>query len=604
MANFPRAPLSSWGEQHQPAVTLTRVVFALIGAAALMLGYAGLDDYLATAPAGSRDPLNLAYDTMQLFVLGSDPLQGGTRFPVALQIARFAAPLVTLYAVVEGGRLLLATEVRRWRARRSRDHVVVCGDTSVARTLAERLHRAGRRVVLVRTRPIGPLELRGRGLLGVQGDAREPEVLRGAAAGRAAVIYCCAESSAVNLAIAANAARVAGDGHRDLAIYAQIHEPDWALTLQARRLGVPDAGAQRLDFFQIDQLAVQVLLARQPLPVRLGGAAPRLLLAGDSPLVRALLVEVARHWRLRRGRPDRRLDIDLVAPDATRVLERVARRHTVLRDTCRVVPRETTVAELLAGAPADASRYERAFLFFADEKYGLQLALTEYRLWHRVAGDVVVAVDGLAELADAFSPEHPPPLLDPLNGRLKLFSPAAAGCDPTLIAEDLAERLARLIHERYVVARLARGDRRGDGLGDPSGGHPAMTAWADLPEPLRRANRLQAADIGPKLHQAHCAIVPRDGAADDFAFTAAEVEELAKRESRRWVEATLAEARAREVPPAERNVPFLGEWEQLPAEGQERCRRAIRDIPEILGEAGFQVVRLSDTGADRALFPA
>ncbi|GAA2670768.1 NAD-binding protein [Actinoplanes palleronii] len=595
MANFPRAPLSSWGEQRQPAVTLTRVVFALIGAAALVLGYVGLDRYLTGGAPGSRDPLNLAYGTLQLFVLGADPLEGGTHFPVALQIARFAAPLVTLYAVVEACRLLLATEMRRWRARRARDHVVVCGDTSVARTLAERLHLAGRRVVLVRTRPIGPLELRGRGLLGVQGDAREPDVLRGAGAGQAAVIYACTESSAINLAIAASAARLAGQGRRDLAIYAQIHEPDWALTLQARRLGVPDAVAQRLDFFQIDQLAVQVLLAQQPLPVRPDGAVPRVLIAGDSPLSRALLIELARHWRLRRDEPDRRVEVDFVAPDATRVLERAARRNAILRDACRIVPCETTVAELLADDDGSL-RYDRAFVFFTDEKYGLQLALTEYRLWHRVTGDVVVAVDGLAELADAFSPKHPPPLLDPLNGRLKLFSPAAAGCDPTLIAEDLAERLARLIHERYVAARLSRGARLGS--------QPALAVWSDLDESLRRANRLQAADIGPKLHWANCAIVPRDGGADDFQFTGHEVEELAKRESRRWVEATLADARASGSPPARRWLPYLTEWDDLPPRGQERCRRAIQDIPDILGEAGFQVVRLSDTGANRALFPA
>ncbi|GIF10347.1 NAD-binding protein [Actinoplanes teichomyceticus] len=596
MAHFARAPLSGRGEQRQPAVTLTRVVFALIGAAALVLGYVGLDEYLREGAPGSRDPLNLAYGTIQLFVLGSDPLEGGTRFPPALQIARFAAPVVTLYAVVEAGRLLLATEMRRWRARRARGHVVVCGDTSVARTLAERLHLAGRRVVLVRERPIGPLELRTRSLLGVQGDAREAEVLRGAAAGHAAVIYACTGSSAVNLAIAATAARLAGRDRRDLAIYAQIHEPDWALTLQARRLGAPDAAAQRLDFFQIDQLAVQVLLTRQPLPVRPGGTAPRVLLAGDSPLTRALLVELARHWRLRRDDPDRRVEVDFVAPDATRVLERIARRHAILRDACRIIPYEAGVAELLAEAAGAPTRYDRAFICYADEKFGLQLALTEYRLWHRVVGDVVVAVDGLAELSDAFSPEHAPPLLDPLDGRLRLFSPAAAGCDPTLIAEDLSERLARLIHERYVVARLACGDRLGS--------RPAMAAWSDLDESLRRANRLQAADIGPKLRRAGCAIVPRDGGADDFRFTDREIEELARRESRRWVEATLAEARASGVPPARHHRPYLGEWDELPPEGRERCRSAIHDIPDILGEAGFQVVRLSDTGANRALFPA
>ncbi|WP_436527100.1 NAD-binding protein [Actinoplanes sp. HUAS TT8] len=589
MVNFPRAPLPLRGERRRPAVTATRLLFALTGLAALVLGYAGLDQYLAGASdPHTRDPLNLTYNTLQLFVLGADPLQDAVRIPLALQIARFAAPAVTLYAFFEAGRVLLAAELRRWRARRSRGHVVVCGDTSVARTLAERLHRAGRRVIWVRTRPIGPLELRRRTLLGVQGDARDPDVLRGAAAGHAAVVYLCTGESAANLAIAAAVSRLAPPGRSDLAIYAQIHEPDWALTLQARRLGVPDVAAQRLDFFHLDELAVRVLLARSPLLVRPDGSVPRVLVAGDSSLARSLLVELARHWRLHRRVPGSRVEVDFVAPDAARAVEQLARRHPGLRDGCRI----TTYEEMLFEVISRESRYDRAFLCFTDERYGLQVALSEFRLWHAVDGDVVVAVDGLAELADVFSPRRSPPLLDPLGGRLRLFSPVAAGGDPELIAEDLSERLARLIHERYVVAGQSRGDRR------------AAVTWSDLPESLRRSNRLQAADIGPKLHRAHCAIVPSDGSSDVFRFRDDEIEELARHESRRWVEATEAEAREHGRPIDEETARYLRDWDDLPVDGQEKCRAAIRDIPDILGEAGFQVVRLADTEAGRALYPA
>jgi hypothetical protein len=440
----------------------------------------------------------------------------------------------------------------------------------------------------VRTRPIGPLELRRRTLLGVQGDARDPDVLRGAAAGHAAVVYLCTGESATNLAIAAEVSRLAPPGRSDLAIYAQIHEPDWALTLQARRLGVPDVAAQRLDFFHLDELAVRVLLNQQPLPVRPDSEVPRVLVAGDSSLARSLLVELARHWRLHRRFPGTLVEVDFVAADAVRALDRLGRRRPTLWEGCRVTPYEGPLAEVLATTP----RYDRAFLCFTDERYGLQLALSEYRLWHSVDGDVVVAVDGLAELADVFRPRQTPPLLDPLNGRLRLFSPVAAGCDPALIAEDLSERLARLIHERYVIAGRARGEQR------------TVAAWSDLPESLRRSNRLQAADIGPKLHQANCAIVPSDGAGEAFRFRDDEIEALARRESRRWAEATEAEARDRGVPVDEEARRYLRDWGDLPRDGQEKCRAAIRDIPDILGEAGFQVVRLADTGARRALHPA
>ncbi|MEV0897349.1 NAD-binding protein [Actinoplanes sp. NPDC049802] len=595
MATFPRTPLSFGDDQGQPAVTVTRAVFALAGVLALVLGFVGLDQYLAQQGVTDRDPLNLLYGTLQLFVLGSDPLEGGTEFPPALQVARFVAPIVTLYAFAEAARVLLASEMRRLRARRSRRHVVVCGDSSVARTLAHRLHLSGHRVVVVRTQPIGPLELRRRGMLGVNGDARDADVLRGAGVPHAAMLYACAETSAANLEIAAAAARMAAPPG-DIAVYAQIHEADWALTLQARRLGVPHSPGQRLDFFHLDQLAVHVLLDQQPLPNR-PDRVPRLLVAGDSSLVPALIVEIARHWRLRRSNPGQRVAVDLVAPEAIRVRDRFAQRGGAVPDGCRVTAYETDVAALLDD-PGRAG-YDRAFLCYTDDRVGLELALREHRLWGRVAGDIIVVVDALAAITEAFSrDQREQPLLDPIDGRVKLFSAVAAGCDPALIAEDLSERLGRLIHERFVEACLLRGERLGSS--------PALCPWSELDEELRRSNRLQAGDFGLKLHMAGCAVVPADGGDDDFCFTEAEVELLARREQQRWAEVARGNGwvHGAERDRARRESPDLVDWEELGPEGRAKCRAAVLEIPQILADAGFRVVRLTDNGVSRALNPA
>ncbi|GAA4948570.1 NAD-binding protein [Actinoplanes utahensis] len=595
MATFPRAPLSLRDDPGQPAVTVTRALFALAGVLALVLGFIGLDQYLAGQGVADRDPLNLLYGTLQLFVLGSDPLEGGTEFPPALQVARFVAPIVTLYAFAEAARVLLAAEMRRLRARRSRGHVVVCGDSSVARTLAHRLHLSGERVVVVRAQPIGPLELRRRGLLGVNGDARDPDVLRGAGVPRAALLYACAETSAANLEIAAAAARMALP-RNDIGIYAQIHEPDWALTLQARRLGVPHVPGQRLDFFHLDQLAVHVLLDQQPLPSR-PDRVPRILVTGDSSLVQSLIVEIARHWRLRRSTPQQRVAVDLVSRDAIRLRDRLTRRHEVVLDGCRVNAYETEVTALLDD-PGRAG-YDRAFLCFDDDREGLELALREHRLWGRVSGDIVVVVDALASISEAFSRhQRGHPLLDPIDGRVKLFSAVAAGCDPELIADDLSERLGRLIHERFVDDCL----RRGAELGST----PALRPWSELTGELRRSNRLQAGDFGTKLHLAGCAVVPADGADDDFSFTEAEVEMLARREQERWSASARGNGwvRGDKHDPVRRESPDLVAWEDLGPEGRAKCRAAVLEIPQILRDAGFRVVRLTDTGGNRAMNPA
>jgi hypothetical protein len=596
MANLPRSVSSAVRTPAQSAVTATRAVFILAGLASLVLGYVGLDAYLARTSPELRNPLNVLYDTLQLFVLGSDPLQNGNGVPLALQIARFTAPAVALYALTEAVRVLLASQLRRFRARRAAGHVVVCGDTSVARTLADKLHAAGSRVAVVRTHPIGPLELRRRGLLGVNGEASDPDVLRGAGVRRAAVVYACTEDSALNVRIATTAARLVATEHGSTSIYAEIHDPAQALALQARRLGVTDSAGLRLDFFNLDQLAVHVLLTQQPL-VTEPGEAPRLLLAGNSPFARALLVEIARQWRMRRPAADSRAEVDFVAPDAARTLAALVRRQPVLAEGAEISPHECGLDGFLAAMAAIGRRYDRAFLCYADEQQSLQTGLATPRLWLAVRGPVVVPVDQLAGLADAFSSDLPRPLLDQLDGRLQLFGKVSAGCDPTLIAEDLSERLGRLIHERWVRACQRRDV--------PPGSTRALVDWAHLDEAHRRANRRQAADIGPKLHLIGCGIMPRGEHDDPFEFADDEVARLARQEHVRWAEAARADgwqyARVRDD---DRKLsPYLVDWEDLSDDGRAQCRYAVLDIPEILAEAGFHVVRLTENMSDRAVQP-
>src|SRR5205823_717670 len=81
------------------------------------------------------DTFDLHYYAAQLFVLSPPPVDGGRNFPPLLEIARFAAPAVTVYALIEAGRRLFAAELARLRTRRTRGHDVVCGDSPVAYAL-------------------------------------------------------------------------------------------------------------------------------------------------------------------------------------------------------------------------------------------------------------------------------------------------------------------------------------------------------------------------------------------------------------------------------------------------------------------------------------
>ncbi|HET9141394.1 hypothetical protein, partial [Actinophytocola sp.] len=104
-------------ERNQTPVTVLRLAFIGLAVAALLLGYHGMGIYLAEHPDYRQSPIDVLYFTLQLYVLDAEPLSEGGDLPWQLQVARFAAPAVTVFAVVETARVLLTSELHRLSAR-------------------------------------------------------------------------------------------------------------------------------------------------------------------------------------------------------------------------------------------------------------------------------------------------------------------------------------------------------------------------------------------------------------------------------------------------------------------------------------------------------
>ncbi|MFC7483149.1 hypothetical protein ACFQX7_28420 [Luedemannella flava] len=114
------------GGKRPPNLTKSVIIFAVLVATSYILGFIGLYQHLEHK-AGI---LSLLYYDLQLFVLGADPLQEKPDgLPTALQIARFVAPTVAIFAVFETGRVLVFAEYHRRRTRHATGHAVVCGDS-------------------------------------------------------------------------------------------------------------------------------------------------------------------------------------------------------------------------------------------------------------------------------------------------------------------------------------------------------------------------------------------------------------------------------------------------------------------------------------------
>lgn len=543
-----------------------------VAVASFVLGYFGLSQYLSHYPGhvfGTSRPDIIYYD-LQLFVLGSAPLDNAERLPVILQVARFLAPATTVLAGVEALRLLLSEQLRCWAAALASRHAIVTGDGPAAVEIARRLRAGYRRVVLLSAAPAVLAQARHLGLLEVLGDPAEASTLRAAGAGRAAVVFACMRDSTANAATVLRAREISQARGRSLLAYARVGDPDVAAALRARRVGAATGGegAFRLDFFSVEQIAARLLLDRYPLTAAAAAPARHILIIGFGQLGRAVLREIARRQLPGGGLAE----VTVQGVPAEVVSEYLARFPAVGR-RCTVTATDQLDFRALA-APA------MAFVCLPDNDQSLVTGLTVAHSLVRSADRVVVCMGEPSPFGTVLTGANP--LLDDVGGRLVIFDVTGEACVPDLIRNDVLDQLARAIHRAYVATRSQRADA------PPAA---SMVSWEELPDDLRRANLAQAADIGTKLDAINSMIIPESVPPSDFAFTPDEIERLAQLEHQRWI-GDRRSAGYQHGPVREgRYHPDLVDWAYLSETAREKDRDVVLQIPVILAQAGFQIVR-------------
>ncbi|HZM84655.1 MAG TPA: RyR domain-containing protein [Candidatus Limnocylindrales bacterium] len=548
-----------------------RTLFVGIAVVSLTFGFVGIHQHLQNIQQKHVRSIDVLYYALQLFTLGAPHLDEGGPLPLLLEIARFTAPAVTVYAFFEAGRLLFAVELNRLRARRARGHAVVCGDSPLATALIRHLVAAGHKVVNITSLASAEAE---RAVLRVIGDARDPEVLSDAGIARAEVLYACTGDSAANTAIALTASlRLAKS--QLTAAYAHIADPELCLALQARHLGADPNLTLRVDFFQADELAARGLCEAHPIPP-LNGRPPCLLILGATHFGCSVIVESARQWRVQEAPLTARLKVIVIDPIAPLAITRLLGRYSFLETVCEIV----TYPELTAFIPGPAETPDRVFICYEDDERALKTALTTDRFWTGGRGSVVVRQNQLVSLETAFGAPLDRRLFDDVSSTISLFGVVDAAADPRQIHNDLALRLARILHEGYLVSMRRQ-----------YATSPSMVPWNELSERLRQENRAQAADIGHKLSLIGCALAPRIGQGAEHNLTAEEIEKLAIHEHARWCDEKVREGwRHGPRDDAKKLHPRLVPWDDLGEPTRTRNRNAVAMLPESLANCGFRIV--------------
>ncbi|MGW3493826.1 RyR domain-containing protein [Streptomyces sp. NPDC001020] len=569
------------GSARPRAVPAGGAVAGALALVAVAFGLVGVHQQLSQHAGARQDVWEVLFRVLQLFALEWDEPGQALPLPWPLQIARFLAPTVTVYAAVEAGRRLFADELRQLRVSRQHGHAIVCGSGPGARSLARDLTASGQRVVIVSEDASQPAA-RSADALVIVGDPRFPTALAAAGLAGATALYACDEDSTRNLAVALTAAgAVTSEGLR---VQAEIRDPLLCRALQARWWSGSETRRVRLDFFNRYQVAAARLLQEEA--AHLSDGKPReVLVVGQSSFARAFITCLGRF-----GVDPASLTITVVGESSEQTVEDLVRTYPYLVDTCTLRHAHATCAEAVRQSVGRGA-VARVYLCASEQDQVIRQALLDTDLWRASPEKVTVCMDDVIGYGEALqrSGMMTAPV-DDMGGRLKLWSVKAAAYRLDAVGEDFTEMMSRAVHEAYVRRQVRE---RAAGV-ETSG---TFVAWDELSEDLRNANRNQVLSYGQKLAELGCVLMPRDGQAAPFSLDDDVEERLAQAEHLRWMNDRLragwSYAQVRDD--SALHHPNLVPWSELSEADREKDREVVRGMGAVLADAGFDVVRVTDT---------
>ena len=507
--------------------------------------------------------------------------------PWTLELARFVVPL----GVFSGAGLFLArafgSRLRAFRARFTRDHIVVCAGGPAAWQFADDLRRTSRREVVVIDLETSRADA-GNGppipILPAHRGIDEALFLQAAVASARAIV-AIGTDDIKGLEIMLRAKSVAA-AHRSRHAAPLIGR---AVLSQGNAVNAAEAllGAHDRSFnfrpILVARNTVRELFQAHPLdrdPAVRGGGRPHVRIVGFGTVGQEVALEVARSGHFADERPPL---ITIVDPEAGRLFERLAQHAPELTKAAEFRPLNAHIEDLSEwDGDADHDPAARTVICLNDEVLGLQTAAALRLRW--IAADVLAAPIFLhltrapvaAEALRNASAEARGPAIVPFGDAASLFT-------SDIVLEETLDTLARAVHAQYVQNRR---------LSDADAVVIADRPWEDLPESFRDASRHQADHMLAKLRIIGCEAGPSD-VDSAFAFSPDEIERLSRIEHRRWSAERrvagwrFAEARHDNAREHDSLVP----WDDLSESEREKDREAVRSIPDILARAGLKIRR-------------
>jgi hypothetical protein len=569
-------------------------LIASLAVISILLGVIGFQKH-AQHNGDSRSILSSFYSSLTLFVF-----EGGSvtsPVPWELEVSRLLSPATTLYAALLGFAALFRDQLKNFGLPFLKKHAIICGLGQKGLNIAKDFHRNGRKVVIIEQDGNNPfLSLcRELDIIVLIGDARDDIVLRKAGVTKARNLIAVCGDDGINSDISVLAYKIV-TGHVGSRLNCTIHvkDPDLWVFFRKQEFTSNQGDSFRLDIFNIYDQGAKQLFQEHPLLPPTGEKQPsnHLLIVGFGGFAEQLILNAARLWSPYFDVNRQKLHIALIDPQAEMHVCRLRQEYSLIDQVCEweLHPFDTNSIDFL----------KAEFLFNQDHQPDISMILvtiedenislrTALMLLDRVRNFDVRIFIQMSEAKGLASLIRETNLKDGSFNNLYMFGLMERTCKLDLIYNSSHEAIARAIHTEYLHQEELKGNRPASS--------PALVPWDRLSEDLKEMNRTQAHSIGEKLRIVACDIAPwRDYNGDKFSFKLEEIEILAKLEHERWVRQKQQQGWKYAIKrnDARKEHPSLIAWDapHFSEEEKDKDRNTVRQIPNLLALAGYQIYRL------------
>jgi len=321
----------------------------------LYLGYIGWVQYELLNKHANDIALDI-YLTVQLVSMNSGAV--AQPIPLALNIARFTLPILTLLTAIKAFLSFFTDQVRMIQLSVLSGHVIVCGLSRKGMLLAGRFRRQGTDVVVVEQDEDNPWieSCREEGIFILIGDASESTLLLHAGIRRARGLFAVCDDDGINADIAVVAKNLLNQedtpqnkqARRSLGRSKKpqesptfkilMHNANPQLVGLLRQYGLhqPDSNV-RIILFNVFERAAQQLLDQYPAwdgDQIDSGKEPHILLVGLGRMGENIILHAADKWAARHSSPTPRLHFIILDRRATEKVESLGIRYPKLGEQC------------------------------------------------------------------------------------------------------------------------------------------------------------------------------------------------------------------------------------------------------------------------------